>query len=411
MTEHSHLHYDNSHHFHLHQSGILHHHPHGDGLPGKPSRRDFFSMIAAGALAGASVLELAYVRAAWARAGAAVSDQKLFEIQKATDGVYFAYARPQAIINCNAAIFVRAGDVVVVDAHSKPSAAAALVAQIKREVTQKPVRYVVNTHFHWDHTQGNQVYKASSERVDIIASAATKQIMADQSMRRMKSSLEDAREQLDGLRQRAASSKSTEEKAFCERQIRQCEAFLAEMKDFRLELPTITFEKSYVLEDSSLDLQIEFHGRSHTAGDAFVFSPQARAIATGDASHCWLPNIEDGYPRAWPTTIDKVKDSDFKYVLGGHGPMQTGRTIMDSQRNYIEELVEKVEDGKRAGLTLQELQKRLTVSSLKSLQSDGYADFLIRIDAENNAHFGPRPALQIGVDENVGQVYANLDKV
>ena len=54
----------------------------------------------------------------------------LFDIQNVADGVYFACARPQVVANCNAAVFVNSADVLVVDAHSKPSAAA-LIAQIK----------------------------------------------------------------------------------------------------------------------------------------------------------------------------------------------------------------------------------------------------------------------------------------
>jgi len=101
---------------------------------GLRSRRDFLRVLMGSALAGASAMELAWHRAAWARA-AGRADEKLFDLEKAADGVYFAKARPQAMINCNGAVFVRSKDVVVVDAHSKPSAAASLVAQLKREVT------------------------------------------------------------------------------------------------------------------------------------------------------------------------------------------------------------------------------------------------------------------------------------
>ena len=76
---------------------------------------------------------------------------QLFDIERVAEGVYCALARAQAEINSNAAIFVNSRDVLVVDTHSKPSAAASLIAQIKKEITPHPVRYVVNTHFHWDH--------------------------------------------------------------------------------------------------------------------------------------------------------------------------------------------------------------------------------------------------------------------
>ena len=137
---------------------------------GHTSRRDFLRALMGSVLAGASILELAYHRAAWARAAAPTSDPNLFDLQKVANGIYFARAHPQAMTNCNAAIFVRSKDVVVVDTHSKPSAAASLIGQMKREITTKPVRYVINTHFHWDHTQGDHAYRLTGEKVDFIAS-------------------------------------------------------------------------------------------------------------------------------------------------------------------------------------------------------------------------------------------------
>ena len=401
-------------HSHSHPHAAEHAHPHahnhvaGDG---HPTRRDFLRVLMGSALAGASILELAYHRAAWARAAAPGSDAKLFDLQKVADGIYFAHARPQAMLNCNAAIFIRSKDVVVVDAHSKPSAAASLINQIKREITEKPVRYVVNTHFHWDHTQGDHAYRLTGEKVDFIASAATKQLMSDLAVARMKASVGAVPQQIDALRNRAAHSTSAAEKAFCADQISQMEAYQAELKDYTLELPTITFDTSYLLRDPAFDLHLDFHGHSHTAGDVFVYCPQQRAIATGDAIHGFLPNIADGFPRLWPGTIDAVGRADFKYIMGGHGPLQTDRTVMLNQRNYIEELTEKVAKGKEAGLSLAEMQQRFTVASLKSLQSNGYEEFLVRTELSDVAHFGKMPSLQVEVNGNIRDVYHNLDRV
>jgi glyoxylase-like metal-dependent hydrolase (beta-lactamase superfamily II) len=363
------------------------------------------------ALAGASLLELAYHRAAWARAAAPASEDALFTIQKVIDGTYFAHAHPQAMINCNAVIFVRSKDVVVVDAHSKPSAAAALIQQIQREVTTKPVRYVINTHFHWDHTQGNQAYRAVGHPVDFIASNSTKQLMTKFSVARLKESIDAAPAQVDKLRDRAARSSDPAEKAFCNEQIRQMQAYAAELRDFHLELPTITFDTSYVLPDPAFDLHIEFHGHSHTAGDVFVFCPQAHAIATGDAIHGFLPNIADGYPRTWPSTIDAVARADFRFQMGGHGAYQTDRTVMTCQRNYIEELTSRVAAAKQSGLSLAEMQQRITVASLRSLESNGYQDFLVRTRDESEPHFGPPAPLQDGVNANIHDVLVNLDRI
>ncbi|UWZ82654.1 MBL fold metallo-hydrolase [Occallatibacter riparius] len=375
-----------------------------------PTRRDFLRTLMGTTLTGASMMELAWHRAAWARTTAPASEAKLFDLQKAADGVFFAHARPQTVINCNAAVFVRSKDVVVVDAHSKPSAAASLIQQIRSEITDKPVRYVINTHFHWDHMQGTQAYKETGSQVDIIASEATKQNMSQYSMDRLKQSLDEMSKQIEVLRERAGKASSAAEKAFCADEISHIQAYQAEMKDFTLELPTITFDKTHLLQDAAFDLHLEWHGRSHTSGDVFVFCPQLRAIATGDASHCWVPNIGDGYPRQWPATIDEVAKADFQHVLGGHGPMQNNRTVMMSQRNFIEELAERVSDGKAAGQQLDEIKKRITVASLKSLQSNGYGEFLQRTQWAENTHFGSTPPLQNDVSGCVADVYRNLDR-
>src|SRR5580704_1659283 len=129
-----------------------HHHDH--------TRRNFFRTTFKTALAGATIFEEAFLRAGWARAQSQTASASLFTIEKVAEGVFAALAKPQIMTNSNAAIFVLSRDVLVVDAHSKPSAAASLLAQIKKEVTGKPVRYLVNTHFHWDHTQGDRTYKA-----------------------------------------------------------------------------------------------------------------------------------------------------------------------------------------------------------------------------------------------------------
>ena len=84
---------------------------------------------------------------------------------------------------------------------------------------------------------------------------------------------------------------------------------------------------------------------------------------------------------------------------------------MTSQGNYIEELTEKVAEGKKEGLSLPEMQQRFTVASLKSLQSNGYKEFLVRTSEQSNAHFGKMPPLQEDVNSNIHDVYTNLDRV
>jgi len=412
--DHSHYHFQSQRHAHFQSQRHAHPRPetlseptHADA--GRSTRRDFLRILMSGALSGATILELAFHRAAWARAASASGDAKLFDVQKVAEGVFFAQARPQAAINCNAAIFVRSADVVVVDAHSKPSAAAALIAQLKREVTSKPVRYVINTHFHWDHTQGNHAYRAAAEPVDFISTAATKQLMADVGPARTKAALDAIPQQIETLRKQSEKATSAEEKAFCADQIRQLEAFAGELKNYTPELPTITFENSHLLQDAAFDLHLGFHGRAHTSGDLFVFCPQKQSMATGDACIGWIPNLGDGFPKAWPGTLDKIAQTDFKHILGGHGSLQSDRVVMTGLRNYIEELTGRVEQSKGKGLSISDMQTQITVASLKSLSSNGYGAYVAKSMASGIPHFGEMPPLQDLVNENITDIYKKLD--
>src|ERR1700742_1537888 len=83
----------------------------------------------------------------------ALAADEVFDLKPVAQGVYAAIAKPTFRTNCNSAIVLLDDRVLGVDTQSKPSAAEALIAEI-RKLTDKPVKYVVITHFHGDHTQG-----------------------------------------------------------------------------------------------------------------------------------------------------------------------------------------------------------------------------------------------------------------
>src|SRR5262245_31650126 len=107
-------------------------------------------------------------------AHAATHEKDLFELKKVGDGIYAAVAATAYKVNSNAAVILTNDGAVVVDTHSKPSAAQALYKEIQG-VTRSPVKKIINTHFHWDHWQGNEVYKGA----EILASQKTKENMTN----------------------------------------------------------------------------------------------------------------------------------------------------------------------------------------------------------------------------------------
>lgn len=400
-------HFDLGHHSH---SGHWHHQNSDSHPGGTHHRRHFLRTLLGVGLTGASLLEVSFARAALARVQSRGASTNLFDIERVAEGVYCAVSRPAVLTNCNAAIFENSNHLLVADTHSKPSAAAALIAQIQREVSQKPVRYIVNTHFHWDHAQGTSAYRESFSELDIVASEPTRRLMAQNTEPRLKVQLEQIPEMISTAEESRALARSVEERAFYAGQIEQLRAYSSEMQSFSLELPTITFDDSYVLEDRAHDLYLSFNGRAHTAGDVVIHCPQKNILATGDLVHGFFPYIGDGYPREWPGTVDTVAKMEFTRILPGHGPVQEGQRRMRDMRNYIEELTERVAEGKRTGRDLGELYETITTASLKTLQANGYGDFLAGNIIKYRYHFGSDVNLQASLNTNIAQIYQNLDR-
>jgi len=205
--------------------------------------------------------------------------QQLFDIKPVADGVYAAIAKPAYEINCNAAIIVLDDSVLVVDTHSKPSAARGLIAQIKT-LTDKPVKYVVNTHFHGDHYQGNQAYPSSwPAGVEIISSEATRESIEERGIPRVKRELVTMPPEIDKLRddlKKAADAKQREE---IQSKLREAEDYLAELKSMQVTLPTMTFDHSLILHRKSRTVEVLWLGKAHTDGDIFVYLPKERVLS------------------------------------------------------------------------------------------------------------------------------------
>src|SRR5438046_10637729 len=102
-----------------------------------------------------------------------VTTGKAYKFEKIADGIYYAMATGSMVTGSNNVVIIGDRDVLVVDTGTSPAAARAFAEDLKT-ISTKPVRYVVNTHFHYDHTDGNQVYAG---KADIIAHEYVKQAM------------------------------------------------------------------------------------------------------------------------------------------------------------------------------------------------------------------------------------------
>jgi cyclase len=329
--------------------------------------------------------------------------RSLFHIGRVTESVYAAVAKPAALINCNAAIIVNADHVLVVDTHSKPSAARALIEQIRAEVSNRPVRYVVNTHFHWDHAQGNLAYpNAFGASTEVIASTTTREWLAREGAPRLRQSLEELPPQIAGLKAQLAAARNAAAREALSARIAEMEAYLQEMNPPPITLPTITFSERLALHRGGREIHLIFLGRGHTAGDIIVYLPSERVVVTGDLMQGLLPFMGDGYPDEWPRTITALEELDFTRVVPGHGSVQQDKSVLAFFRAYISEINEAVARGVERGASLEELQRALPPDRLRSL---GAPDQLARLEREAKALLGPVADVTVVLK---AQVAANL---
>jgi len=299
----------------------------------------------------------------------AASTEDLFDVKPIADGVYAAIAKPAYKVNCNAAIIILGDGVLVVDTHSKPSAARALIEQIKK-LTPKPVKFVVNTHFHWDHYQGNEAYPSSwPAGVEIISSEATRENIERIGIPRVKNEIITMPQEIANLKKDLQKASAGEQKKEIQENIRQAEAYFAELKSMQVTLPTMTFDRSLILRRAGRTVEILWLGRAHTDGDVFVFLPNEKVIVTGDALHGWTPFMGDSYPYDWIKTLDAAEKLDFNSVLGGHGDVMHGKLRFELWKSYFRDLMDRTATVYAEGATLEQAQK-----SVSDFLTKKYAD-------------------------------------
>ena len=291
---------------------------------------------------------------------AAQAADPIFDLKPIVDGVYAAVAKPVHKINCNAVVIVLAESVLVVDTHSKPSAARALMDQIKT-VTNKPVKYVVNTHFHWDHTQGNAGYASAwPQGFELLASEATREGIEQKGLPRIKREIADLPNEIAGLKGRLAKAADERQRTDIQDRLSQTERYLAELQGMQVALPSITFDKSLVIHDKLRTVHLLFLGKAHTEGDVFVYLPRERFIATGDALHQWTPYMADSYPADWIRTLSALEQLDFEYALGGHGDVMRGKTHLQAWKQYFNDLTTETTTAYASGASMAQTVARVS---------------------------------------------------
>jgi len=277
-----------------------------------------------------------------------------FQLVKVADGIYAAIAKPGGLASGNAGFVIGNDSVLIFDTFFTPTAIEELISEIQK-LTRLPIKYAVNSHYHLDHTGGNQVLTARG--VPIIAHDNVMKWQTTKNKRFLPAPEELQKRKADAAKQLSETPEDQKDKrAQLERLIRRLDA----MMSIKLTNPTRTFGSGTQRLKLGKREVILATLPGHTGGDVFAYVPSANVVFTGDLG--WaktLPNLVDATVNDWIPTLDKIlaQYPTAKFVPG-HGNVAEAADMKDF-RDYLDDLRARVKQGIADGLTVDQAKEHL----------------------------------------------------
>jgi cyclase len=290
--------------------------------------------------------------------------QAAYRFQQIVPGVYSAIGTGTINVGSNSAVIVNQDEVLIVDSHISPESGRAMLQEL-RTITTRPVRFLVNTHFHYDHTNGNQAFVPG---VDIIGHRFTRQKLTGDILQKgmFADLLRGLPRQLDDLQARAASEQDAAAKARLDQQLRVQSGFARSLKELQVTPPTVTLDDRMTLFRGDREIRLLFLGRGHTGGDVVVYLPKERVLCTGDLLVNGIANLIDGYVNEWPDTLEKLRPLDFDDVIPGHGEPFKGKERIDWFQAYLRDLWQQATALHAQKVSVEDAAKRIDMTRHKT---------------------------------------------
>ena len=277
-----------------------------------------------------------------------------FTLVKVADGVYAAVAKAGGLASGNAGFVAGDDGVLLVDTFFTPAAVEDLIGAIATE-TKQPLKYALNTHYHLDHTGGNQVLAARG--IPIIAH---EKVMEWQTVknRRFLPATDELQTRRDAAAKRLSEvpAEQPDKRVPIERQIRRLDAMLP----IKLTNPTVTFASGTIHLHLGKREVVLFTLPGHTGGDVLAYVPDANVLFMGDMG--WrktLPNLVDATVSDWIASLDKIlTEYPTAKFVPGHGEVATAAEIREF-RDYLDDLRTRVKQAISDGLTIEQAKQQL----------------------------------------------------
>lgn len=266
-----------------------------------------------------------------------------FKWEKINDNVWFGISPPASFISGNTVIIKIPGGAFVVDPHITASTAREIIAKA-REVAG-PVKYLVNTHLHNDHSQGNGTFKEAFPNIEIIAHKNSCWGEKEKAIPRSQFRLKNLPAQMVTMRDNLAKVSDPKLKADLERVIAGNDLYLEDAKTLQWALPNecLNLEpgQAKVYTFGNETVEVRYYGRAHTAGDVVVYLPRQKLIAVGDlwGAGGGFDFGRDGSGLEYPITLRGISRLDFDTVLPGHGEVVHGKASLEAAIETIDKLI------------------------------------------------------------------------
>lgn len=223
----------------------------------------------------------------------------------------------------NTVVVISDDGVLVFDSNGTPAAARAVIAAIK-SLTDQPVRYVVNSHWHWDHWYGTESYVEAFPGVRVVAHERTRALMAGPAIEFNRPGLETQLPwYLTMLEGRLNSTPAPQNSEALRDRIEMGRWFLDEKRRVRHVLPDVTFTDRLTLRLGEREVQLVHVDRAVTPGDTMIWLPQERMLLTADVLVNPISFALSSYPSGWIRTLEWIDALNPALLVPGHGdPMR-----------------------------------------------------------------------------------------
>jgi glyoxylase-like metal-dependent hydrolase (beta-lactamase superfamily II) len=254
----------------------------------------------------------------------------------------------------NSVAIVGAESVLVFDSNGTPAAAEAVLDEIRR-ITPLPIRYLVQSHWHWDHWYGAEVYKQALPDLKIVAHEKTRAMMMGPALEFNKPGLEKG---LPGyvkfldeqVRKAETAQPPASNLSALRRQRDEARFFLEQKTAVRHTFPDVTFTDRMEVQLGNRLVRVLNYGRAVTPGDAFLHLPAEKLVVAGDLLVNPVSFALSSYPTEWLAALERIDALDAAVIIPGHGEPLRDKTLLRATMDVFRVLLKEGRAAKSRGL-------------------------------------------------------------